>query len=72
MKLKFLVLSCVLFSAAASAVFSQTKTSMDYLGEASRYYMEGDIKKRSPNIKRRSSSKRRIVIKERALARDGR
>jgi tetratricopeptide (TPR) repeat protein len=48
MKLRFLFLCCIIFTIGSSNAFSQTKTSMDYLGEASRYYMEGEYKKAIP------------------------
>ena len=48
MKFKSIFLCCVILAAGFSLAFSQTKTSMDYLGEASRYYMEGEYKKAIP------------------------
>ena len=48
MKFKTILLCCIIFAAGSSVVFAQNKTSMDYLGEASRQYMDGEYKKAIP------------------------
>jgi hypothetical protein len=48
MKITHLLLCCIILAAACSLAFSQTKTSADYLAEASRQYMAGEYKKAIP------------------------
>lgn len=48
MTFKTILLCCIILAAGSSVVFSQNKTSMDYLGEASRYYLDGEYKKSIP------------------------
>ena len=48
MKNKSIIFCCLVMAAYTNVALSQGKTSMDYLGEASRYYMDGDYKKAIP------------------------
>lgn len=48
MKIRSLLLCCVIIAVGSTLAFSQNKTSMDYLGQASQYYMDGEYKKAIP------------------------
>ena len=43
-----ITLSCALLLLAASGAFAQSKTSMQYLAEGSKYYINGDYKRAIP------------------------